>query len=541
MKLNLLDRAISYVSPGRGAVRMAQRKRMQLLGDAFDGASHSPRNSNRRYGRGDANAALRGAAARLRYSARHMERNHPLAGRAISVISSNLIGGGIIPAVAGIRGAARRDGLQDLVNSHCDTVKIDAAGRQNLYGLQGTAVKAAVRDGESLMVRRRARSSEGLPLPFQITVLEADYLDERVNGLLPNGNTAIEGIEFDARGMAVAYHLFDHHPGDVTVLRANVSRRYDAADVVHLYRIDRPGQARGVSWLAPIMVRLGDFEDTKDAYILRQKIAACFAVFVHRNAGAGNPENIDGNQTRGGNYAETVEPGMIEYLEDGEDVTFGTPPVVGDLEAFFRVNARDIAVGVGITYEALTGDLSGVNFSSGRMGWLEMYRNLATWTEQMLRPQMCDKIGQWILDGLRLVANVPATATINHVPPQREMIDPAAELKAAAQAAKDGLGTRSGWLRGRGFDPEKVDEERAEELAREKRLGLAYETSVAAGDAPTNDIEQIEALMAAGMSVGEAFSVVSRTNFLVRMSGALGADMLVDLLRAVEKKGSENA
>jgi lambda family phage portal protein len=475
MKMNILDRAISYVSPARGAARLAHRKRAAMLETAFDGASGSHRNANRRYLPGDANSALRTAAKRLRYSARHMDRNHPLAHRGISVLAANLIGGGIIPAVAGVKGA-RRDRLQEVVNAHCDTPKIDVAGRQNLYGLQSTAVKAAVRDGESLMVRRRAKAKEGLPLPFQISVLECDYFDERVHGRLPNGNVGIEGVEVNAAGAVVAYHLYDHHPGDMTVFSTNTSTRYPAEDVVHLYRIDRPGQAHGVSWLAPVIVRLGDFEDTKDAYILRQKIAACFAAFVTRGAGAGDPQDVDA--TRAGNRLETVEPGMIEYLDDGDKVEFGAPPVVGDLAVFFQVNGRDIAAGLGITYEALTGDLSGVNFSSGRMGWLEMYRNLTSWTEQMLMPQMCGKIGQWILDGLRLMASVPAQCRIDHVPPRREMIDPANELKAAAQAARDGLGTRSRFLRGQGFDPETVDRERAEELKRERSLGLAYDTNV---------------------------------------------------------------
>ena len=474
MTMNLLDRAINYVSPARGAARIAHRKRAEML-EAFDGASGSHRNANRRYLPGDANSAMRTAAKRLRYSARHMERNHPLANRGISVLAANLVGGGIIPAVAGVKGS-RRDRLQDMVNAHCDTSKIDVAGRQNLYGLQATAVKAAVRDGESLMVRRRARSGERLPLPFQIAVLECDYFDERVHGTLANGNVGIEGVEVNAAGAVVAYHLYDRHPGDMTVFSANTSTRYLADDVVHLYRIDRPGQAHGVSWLAPVIVRLGDFEDTKDAYILRQKIAACFAAFVTRGAGAGDPQNVD--ETRSGTRLETVEPGMIEYLDDGDKVEFGTPPVVGDLEAFFRVNGRDIAVGLGITYEALTGDLSGVNFSSGRMGWLEMYRNLTSWTEQMLMPQMCDKVGQWILDGLRLVASVPAQTRINHVPPRREMIDPDKELKAAATAARNGLGTRSRFLRSQGYDPEAVDNERKEELERESKLGLAYDTNV---------------------------------------------------------------
>lgn len=479
VKANLLDRAILWANPAAGAARLAHRARATMLQSAFDGASSSHRNSNRRFRPGDANSAVLSGARRLRYSARDLERNNPLAARGFSVLTSNVIGTGIIPVVSGMRGQRTRDGLQKIVNDHCDTPRIDIAGRQNLYGLEGVAFHAAVRDGESLMVRRRTKASAGLPLPFQIGVYEADHFDDRVHGQLANGNYGIEGIEFDPDGTAVAYHLYNRHPGDMTHLSPLTSTRYPASDVVHLYRIDRPGQAHGVSWIAPVIVRLGDSEDVKDAYILRQKIAACFAAFVKKTSVAGAPENVgpDG-ETRAGNRLETVEPGMIEYLEPGEEVSLGTPPIVGDIEPFFRVTGRDIAVGLGMTYEALTGDLSGVNFSSGRMGWLEFYRNIATWTEHMVLPQMCSKIGQWILDGLRLVASVPADTKIDWTPPRREMIDPGAELKAAAQAAKDGLGTRSRWLRSLGHDPELVDQERADELAREKRLGLSYDTNV---------------------------------------------------------------
>lgn len=478
MKANLLDRAILWWNPEAGARRLAHRARASMLQSAYDGASPSHRNSNRRYRAGDANAAVASGAKRLRYAARDLERNNPLAARGFSVLTSNVIGSGIIPSVSGLRGLRSRDALQRVVNEHCDTPAIDIAGRQNLYGLEGSAFHAAVRDGESLMVRRRTKSAKGLPLPFQIGVYEADYFDDRVHGQLGNGNFAIEGIEFDRDGRAAAYHLYDHHPGDASRFLPLTSTRYAAEDVVHLYRIDRPGQAHGITWIAPVMVRLGDSEDVKDAYILRQKIAACFAAFVKRNPVAGAPENVGDEKSRAGNRIETVEPGLIEYLEPGEDVSFGTPPVVGDIEPFFRVTGRDIAVGLGMTYEALTGDLSGVNFSSGRMGWLEFYRNISTWTEHMVLPQMCSKVGQWILEGLRLVASVPATVGIDWTPPRREMIDPASELKAAAQAAKDGLGTRSRWLRSQGFDPEVVDQERADELAREKRLGLNYQTNV---------------------------------------------------------------
>ena len=65
----------------------------------------------------------------------------------------------------------------------------------------------AVPEGGEVLVRRRWRkSSDGLPVPMQLQVLEADFLDEEKHG--PNGaNEIIQGIEFSPIGKRVAYWL----------------------------------------------------------------------------------------------------------------------------------------------------------------------------------------------------------------------------------------------------------------------------------------------------------------------------------------------
>lgn len=137
-----------------------------------------------------------------------------------------------------------------------------------------------------LVRRRRRKSADNLPVPLQLQVLEADFLDEQKDG--PSGNNLIiQGIEFDALGKRVAYWLFDEHPGSSSAWKTLTSRRVDAADVIHVFLPKRPGQARGYSWFAPVMQRLRNFDEMEDAIMEQAKIAACFAAFVTKDDSSG--------------------------------------------------------------------------------------------------------------------------------------------------------------------------------------------------------------------------------------------------------------
>jgi lambda family phage portal protein len=411
---------------------------------------------------GSANAEVYAGIARLRDRSRDLVRNNWAAARAVSVIANNVVGAGIIPS-------STSPGIEAALIAWADTTLCDADGLLNLYGLQSAIMRTVVESGECLVLRERRTTSEGLPLLFQLRVLEGDYIDTLVDGPMPNGNRAIQGVEFDQRGRRVAYHLFESHPGDQlwTGLRSG-TRRVPASEVVHVYRPDRPGQVRGVPWLSPVILKLRDFDEYEDAQLLRQKIAACYTAFVRR-PDVGVPVDA-------GALGERVEPGMIELLAPGEDVTFGQPPGVDGYADYSRITLREIASGIGLTYEALTGDLSQVNFSSARMGWLEFQRSIDHWREHILRPMFLDRVASWIVDSAELQGFGAATDVIRWTAPRREMINPVDEIKAAQDAIRAGLTSRAEEIRKLGRDPLDVYREIQEDNAEADRLGLVLDT-----------------------------------------------------------------
>src|ERR1700743_1673060 len=173
--------------------------------------------------------------------------------------------------------------------------------------------------------------------------------------------------------------------------------RIPADQILHIYEKDRPGQIRGVTAYAAVMLKMRDLDDYDDAELWRKKIESCFAAFVIQNSGTDGPTigNIVSNGSTGTNgqptpkRVEAFRPGMIEYLKPGEDVKFGNPTSDANYPAYMRAQLHAVASGLGITYEQLTGDLSQVNYSSLRAGLVEFRRTIDTLRWQVFMPQFC--------------------------------------------------------------------------------------------------------------------------------------------------------
>jgi lambda family phage portal protein len=227
---------------------------------------------------------------------------------------------------------------------------------------------------------------------------------------------------------------------------------------LHIRRIDRPGQSRGVPWLAPVMVTLSEMRDYQEAQILKQKISALLAGVVEAGD-EGIPEGASG--------LDALAPGAFVYTEAGQKVTFTNPPKVDDYNVVMRLGLWAVAMGIGITGEALSGDLSNVNFSSMRAGRLEMDKNVETWQEQILISQFCAGVGQWVFDAYRLMTGAAsAPLEMAWTAQRRALVDPTKEIPAIIKKIEAGLSSLSREQRAMGLDPDVIAAERAEDAAR---------------------------------------------------------------------------
>lgn len=477
--MNFLDRVILALSPRRAM----QREKSRAIAMHYRAARLGYRNESLRPSGSDADLASRDRRM-IAFYARDMIRNTPFAARVQQVISGNVVGDGIIPKVQPSKKlpekaqqVIRERGL-DLIEDHLDTTAIDRAGLQNFYGLQNLAMNTVIDAGECL-IRRHRPAHAGLAIPLQIEVLEPDYIDASRFGRTAEGNEIREGIEYDEdTGDRVAYWLYTQHPGGEWRPGTSpyVSERVLADEIIHLFRPDRPGQTRGVSWLTPIAEKLVHLDDSEDAHLMRQKIAACFAAF-HRMGPDGKPRTELGG---------TLQPGVIMDIGPDEDMEFSDPPDVGGFDDFQRSVLRAAAMGVGITYEALTGDLTGVNFSSARIGRLEMDRNISKWQWLMMVPMFLQPFGRWFVEAWaeaeadetfqQLIWDDPRIIRLSWVPPHRILVDPAREFSALREAVRSGFQSRQGVVRQLGVDPERLVQEQLQDKEEADRLELPFDS-----------------------------------------------------------------
>jgi capsid protein len=184
--MNWLDRAIGAVAPGAGLRRARQRHMIDVLARAYDGARQGRRTEGWIAAGTGANAEIAPALGRLRDRSRDLMRNNPYAAKAVTALVSNMVGTGLLP---------RAKAAEPAVAALADRLWLDFAatadadGLTDFAGLQALIVRSLVESGEVLVRLRERRSEDGLAVPLQLQVLEADHLDSGRQAELPGGGS----------------------------------------------------------------------------------------------------------------------------------------------------------------------------------------------------------------------------------------------------------------------------------------------------------------------------------------------------------------
>lgn len=436
------------------------------------------------------NAAALGSISALRSRTRQLSRNNPHVANAIEKWASNLVGTGIVPRWESVKSGVQKT-LDRLWEDWTD--ESDADGVNDFYGQQYLVAHSLPESGEALVRFLPRRHEDGLSVPFQLQVLEPDHLDESFETIAPNGNQIRMGIEFDALGRRVAYHLFRNHPGEQFYTVNNVQRvRVPASEICHVYRPLRAGQLRGISWAAPVISRLYELDQYEDAELVRKKCAAMFGGFIEENLPEISMDNpLVGHPIAPDSHNQQIvkfEPGMFVGLPPGSRVNFSNPADVGaNYSQWIMQQLRSIASGMGITYEQLTGDLSGVNYSSIRAGLLEFQRLCEAIQWHTLIFQFCRPVlNRWI-ETVALSGAVPLPGyqrnprdykRVKWHTPGWQWVDPESEVDAEIKAIQAGLSTKAASISRRGLIPEDIAIKRAEENKVADELGLVESTDL---------------------------------------------------------------
>lgn len=435
----------------------------------------SPRRFTNRPASGNSKSWIGAGAEPVSIRAQHYALNNPHGAKIAQAIPDQIVGAGIKP-VAQVDAEELRRTLHRGFAAWTD--RADTAAMTDFYGLQHQAVRDMAVCGEALFVW--AWAADGTP---QLTRLHPEQLDRSVTRVVAPTRYIVQGVEFDSlTGAPVAYHIRPSSAGTAwggsLAGGYHAPERFPASEVIHLFRPVVPGQVRGLSWFAPILLTANEMDQLQDALLVRAKVAALHAGFIYDADGSG--AGYSGMKT-GDSLEVSLEPGTMSVLPPSKRVEWSAPPDSGDAPALANHTLRAMAAGVGLTYEQLTGDYSQVNYSSARAGLLEFRRFAESVQHHTVVFQFCrpiwDRFMRWqVINGKvsprAFMDPSSGLGSAKWLPPSWPWVDPLKDARAAIMEMDANLRSRSDIIAERGYDAEEIDRQIATDNARADTLKI---------------------------------------------------------------------
>ncbi|GAB6184519.1 phage portal protein [Thermopirellula anaerolimosa] len=352
---------------------------------------------------------------------------------------------------------------------------------------------ARAQDGEAFAI---LTSNPRLPTPVKLDLrlVEADQVTTPdLNALAGN---AVDGILFDAFGNPIEYHVLRDHPGDAQLALGLQYDRLPAEAVVHWFRVDRPGQVRGIPDIMPALPLFAQLRRFTLAVIAAAETAADFAGILYTDAPPGGEADA----------AEPFEP--IE-LESRALVTMPGGWKMSQLQAeqpattyaeFKREILNEIARCLNMPFNIAAGNSSGYNYASGRLDHQTYYKSLRV-EQAHLESVVLDRVlAAWLDEAVLIPELWPEDlGPMPEWPHQwfwdgQEHVDPAKEATAQATRLASHTTTLAYEYARQGRDWEDALRQRAKELALMRKLGLNAAQTVpgpASDEEPTDDEEEV--------------------------------------------------
>lgn len=324
----------------------------------------------------------------IRHRARDLERNADYVEAAILAMERNVVGSGI-RLDCKLEDTDLEQKIENLWERWCHAENCDVTGRLCFCEILKMAVRRMMVDGGLLLV---ATYTGNKNFPLQLQIKEVDELN---SGILFHGkNQVVGGIEIDASNRPVAYHftVYDVYGETGKIVRIPADR------VIYLNRIKRTSQVREVSSFANVLSRLRDLNQFLNAVSVKERMLACLAVFVKKvNAALGLGRNQKVDKETGAKKRK-LSPGMIMELDAGDEIQVVNPSgQASNAKDMVSILLRAVSSAMGLSYEAVSRDMSQSNYSSARQNLIEDRETYKEW-QHYLSEHLCRKVYHWWLD-----------------------------------------------------------------------------------------------------------------------------------------------
>ncbi|NLB37829.1 MAG: phage portal protein [Clostridiales bacterium] len=297
----------------------------------------------------------------------------------------------------------------------------DATGVQNFYGIQQLAVVSWLASGDVFSLFKRYDPTKTNPYSLRLHLVEADRVStptkmmlpsgvyNKTTGKAPSGNRIYDGVEVDAQGKIVAYHISDEYPDAQTLAGMNWQRipafgeKTGLPNILQIMNAERADQYRGITYLAQVIEPLLQINRYTQSELVAALVQSFFTAWIVSKTdpseiplnevgsgvvGAdGEPANIDGISKHPNEYE--MGPGMVTHLQEGEDIKFGNPNVpTPGFEVFTKAIFQQIGAALEIPHDVLLKKFD-ASYSASRAALLEAWEGF-----RMRRKWMVEKLCQ---------------------------------------------------------------------------------------------------------------------------------------------------
>lgn len=341
---------------------------------SFSGASVSRLTSDWTTTSSTPNSDVYADLGKLKTRSRNLVQNNGYAKKFINSVRNNVVGshGLILQCMAkdnnGTYDKAANDIIEEAWQKWAECC--DVTRKMSLIDVQDSAIEAVAQDGEVIIRMVKNFKNE---FGFALQLIEADHLDINLNDA---DKRIVMGIEMDEYNSPIAYWITKGHPSSTSYRGDHI--RIPADEIIHLYKPLRIGQVRGVPWLHAGMGAIHMLDKYQEAELTAARVAAGKMGFYKTPSGDeyhGEKDNDD--------VLSEVEPGTFEELPQGWDFqAFDPQHPTTAYQEFTKTVLRSVASALGVSYESLSNDREGVNYSSIRQGALEerdQWKALHTW------------------------------------------------------------------------------------------------------------------------------------------------------------------
>lgn len=173
-----------------------------------------------------------------------------------------------------------------------------------------------------------------------------------------------DGIKYDASGNPVAYTVLREHPGEMLFSFPGEFDTYPASQVLHWFRVDRPGQLRGIPEITPSLGTCAQTRRWKKATIGAAETAASFAALM--STAVAEDENAD--QLPPAFDKTEIEHNMLMNLPPNSSVTQMRAENPNTLYGDFSwEQMKEMGRPLCMPANIVAGDSSRSNFASAKM------------------------------------------------------------------------------------------------------------------------------------------------------------------------------